>query len=288
MLALLAAWTLAAPSPPSSPCAAETFQSTRERLGPGGRIEVETVRDGIRVEVWDAGRVLWSGRIAGTDCHVTGEIVDLHVQRRLAPEVIRPLGALPVLPPSRETTTYATPAEVPKPPLWHIELGAGLLWELGAGDAGRLGGMVDGAVRRGALAGRLELGLMAPDGAEVTATNEVLGRGQLHSLHVLGFARSCRPVAAFRVCGQLGGGLEYAWAEARGGGVFQRSPEHKWLGRADGMVSVGLGRRPGADFFLRGTLRSTRLRLAVEEAELDLSLPRWSAQLGLRAFFEIL
>jgi len=285
MTSATAAWALLVASS-TSPCAPSDFAEARARLSSDGRIDVQATETGLRAEVWDQGRVLWAGRVEGRSCRLAAEVVDIHIRRRLAPERVRPLGALPALPPTLEDET-PVPVDEPLPP-WGVEVGAGALWELGGGGFGRLGGEVDVGLGRGAWGGRLAVGLMAPDGAEVLGPDDSLGRGRLTSLHLLAFVRGCRPLWTLRLCAQLGGGVEHAWVSAEGEGVFQQAPGAAWLGRGDASLALGLGRRPGAELVLRGSGRGLRLRPSVEEAELDLRLPRWSAQLGLRGFFEIL
>ncbi|MEM1023061.1 MAG: hypothetical protein AAGD10_10820 [Myxococcota bacterium] len=287
MLASIAtlSWVLAATDP--HPCSSEDFEAVQARLGQDGRLEVQSVGSGLRIEVWDAGRVLWSGRIQESDCLLVAEVVDIHVRRRLAPERIQPLGELPAL----STPVLSGPAKEATPDRglsWKAELGAGVLWELGGEGLGRVGGQVDGALGRGPWSGRLELGLMAPDGADVVGAGEVLGRGRLSSLHLLVFARGCRMVGPTRLCAHLGGGAEHVWARADGVGVFQEAPGSAWLARGEGVLSWGLGRAPGVELLVRGTVRSRRLSLGIESAGLELGLPPWSAQLGLRTFLEIL
>jgi hypothetical protein len=263
----------------TSECVADDFAAARQRLGPSGRVDVETSTAGVKLTAFRGESVVWSATVRSQDCATLGQIADIGVERALRrPSTSASVGDVPSL-----VTT--TPAE----PEWQLELGAGAQAELAVL---RGGGAVDVFLRRGGLGGRLEIGAFGPRGGSVEDAGVEIGTLDFFTVYGLLSVEGCLLSAGLpswlRPCVGLGGGLDWVDARVSGDRLFRTEGQSRVSGRLDGTLRLGWAPRPaGLEVWLRLTGRPSPPSFRVEGATVDEGLPELTAAVGLRGWLEI-
>lgn len=278
-----------APSEPKDVDCGELARRVAGRhLGPDGEVVVETASASARVRAYARGRLVWAGRVESGDCSIATEVAAVALARsRAGPRISVPVGEVPSLP--QPEATVAPPSETTLSGT--IEIGATGSWELGTPGLGRGGGALDLAVRMQTFGGRVELGAFAPRTETVESREVTLGEVGYATVHGLIWAEACPGVTRFGpigVCASLGGGIEWLDAWPSGDRLFQQQPGSRVFGRGDGQLSVRWDAgRLGLSAWSRVTVRPDAAALRIEGADGALGLPRWTATVGVRGWFEI-
>ena len=263
-------------------CEARDFDVARARLGPRGRIQVESSTVGIRLTAFQGIRRIWSTQVRSRDCTLIGQIADIGVERALRrPSTSGTVGDVPSL-------AYGS-ASAGGGPRWSLELGVGALLELAEL---RGGGMVDLFLRRQDLGARIEFGALAPTRGDVLDVADPIGRLEWFSVHGLLGPEACLSPGwlpeTLQPCAGIAGGIEWVRASVSGERLFRTGAGSEVLGRVDGTLRVawapGLG---GLEAWIRGTWRPDRPTFAVEGAQVDTGLPLWTASAGIRGWLKI-
>ena len=263
-------------------CSPEDFAAARQRLGPAGRVEIETSTVGPRLTARRGDDLVWSTLVRSQDCDALGQIADIGVERALRrPETSAAVGDVPSL---------AEAAPTPEPaPEWHLEVGAGGQLELAVV---RGGGAVDLFLSRRGLGARLEVGAFGPRGGSVQDAGVEIGTLDFFTVHgLLGLEGCPTPDGLpgwFRPCAGLGGGLEWVHASVTGDRLFRTEAQSQGSGRLDGTLRLGWTAGPaGLEASVRVTWRPGRPSFRVEGATVDAGLPLWTAGLGVRGWLKI-
>ena len=263
-------------------CEATDFDLARARLGPLGRIQVETSTAGVRLTASQDKRRIWSTQVRSRDCTLLGEIAEIGVERALRrPSTSGAVGDVPSL------ADGSTSAEIG--PRWSLEAGAGALLEL---DELRVGGIADLFLRRGQLGARMELGAVAPTRGDVRNGADVIGRLEWFSVHGLVGPEACPSPPwlpeNLQPCVGIAGGVEWVRASVFGERLFRTEDGGEVLERVDGTLRVGWAPETGGlETWIRGTWRPNRPTFSLEGAEVDTGLAFWSASIGIRGWLKI-